>query len=104
MSSKRGRGARQRIEDMLRAIERIRRYTAGLRADEFEENELVFDAVVRNFEILGEAAKHVPANLRRYYTDAPWQKIIDEEPDQPRLRRNQCALHLEHDPQPPASP
>ncbi|HSK51348.1 MAG TPA: HepT-like ribonuclease domain-containing protein [Clostridia bacterium] len=41
------------------------------------ENEMTFDAVTRNFEILGEAAKHVPEHLRRHYTDVPWQKIID---------------------------
>lgn len=62
---------------MLRAIERIRRYTQGLDAEAFAGDEMVFDATVRNFEILGEAAKHVPRRLRRHYTDAPWRKIVD---------------------------
>ena len=77
MSSKDVRDARQRIADMLEAMARIRRYTAGLDEVTFAANTLVFDATVRNFEILGEAAKHVPEGLRRHYTDAPWQKIVD---------------------------
>jgi uncharacterized protein with HEPN domain len=77
MSSKKTRDARQRIADMLNAIAKIRTYTAGLDEAAFGANSLVFDATVRNFEVLGEAAKHVPAGLWRHYTDAPWQKIID---------------------------
>lgn len=77
MSSKKARDAKQRIADMLEAIAKIRSYTAGLDEATFASNSVVFDATVRNFEILGEAAKHVPKNLWRHYTDAPWQKIVD---------------------------
>lgn len=43
----------------------------------FAQNNLVLDATIRNFEVLGEAAKHIPESLRRHYRDSPWQKIVD---------------------------
>ncbi len=75
--SKRLRSPRQRIQDMLDAIERIHRYTEGMDYARFGADQKTFDAVVRNFEVIGEAAKHFPEPLRRHYTDAPWQKLTD---------------------------
>lgn len=48
-----------RIEHMLDAIARIQRYTAGLSAETFASQEMAVDAVVRNFQVIGEAARHV---------------------------------------------
>jgi uncharacterized protein with HEPN domain len=62
---------------MLDAIERIRRYTEGMDHASFSTDQKTFDAVVRNFEVIGEASKHVPESLRRHYTDALWQKLTD---------------------------
>ena len=45
------------IQDMLEAIAKIRRYTAGLTTETFSADEKTVDAVVRNLEIIGEAAK-----------------------------------------------
>ena len=45
------------LTDMLESIEKVERYTAGLSFDEFEANDMVLDAVVRNLEIIGEAAR-----------------------------------------------
>ncbi|RMG51410.1 MAG: DUF86 domain-containing protein [Acidobacteria bacterium] len=42
------------VSDMLKAIKKIERYTAGLTFDQFEANGMVVDAVVRNLEIIGE--------------------------------------------------
>lgn len=47
----------------------------GLSFEDFEENNLITDAVVRNIEIIGEAAKNVPAEIQNQFTDIPWQKL-----------------------------
>ena len=77
MSSKAPRSVRLRVLDMLGAIENIRDYTAGLDIATFGARGMVIDAVLRNFTILGEAAKYVPPYLRHHYTAAPWRLIID---------------------------
>jgi uncharacterized protein with HEPN domain len=64
---------RLRIEDMLEAIARIQRYTAGMSAADFAANELVLDAVIRNFAIIGEAAGHLPAAVTDQYPQVPWR-------------------------------
>ena len=51
------------LTDMLEAIEKIERYTDGLSFDQFEANEMVLDAVARNLEIVGEAARYMPPTL-----------------------------------------
>ena len=43
--------------------------------DEFLANVLVYDAVLRNLEILGEAAKHVPADVKAQMDDVAWREI-----------------------------
>ena|SRR5579862_4193518 len=47
------------LEHILEAIERIRRYTTGMTKTEFVADELVQDAVIRNPEVMGEAAKNI---------------------------------------------
>lgn len=42
----------------------------------FEANRLVFDAVARNLELIGEAAKHIPEDVRREWPGIPWQDIV----------------------------
>lgn len=61
-----------RIEDILRAIEKIEDYLRGLTLNQFKKNELVVDAVVRNLEIIGEASKNIPSHIRRSYSGIPW--------------------------------
>jgi uncharacterized protein with HEPN domain len=46
------------LEDVLDSARKIRRYTEGLTYDQFRSQDIVIDAVVRNLEIIGEAAKH----------------------------------------------
>lgn len=64
------------MTDVLDAIEKIERYTAGLTFDQFEANEMVLDAVVRNLEIIGEATRHIPATLRERYTQVEWSRVV----------------------------
>ena len=64
------------ILDMLEAIEKIQEYTDGLTEVEFSQNLLVQDAVVRRFQIIGEAASRVPGELREKFIIIPRKKII----------------------------
>jgi uncharacterized protein with HEPN domain len=50
---------------MQRFFERILRYSKDLTADQFEGDDLVNDAVLRNLELLGEAAKQIPDSVRQ---------------------------------------
>lgn len=62
--------------DILECIKRIEKYTDGFTQKKLEGNELVADAVIRNLEIIGEAAKNIPADLRKQSPEIPWKKII----------------------------
>jgi uncharacterized protein with HEPN domain len=48
------------LEDILEAIEKIQRYTAGVSLQQFSVDERSVDAVARNLEVIGEAAKKIP--------------------------------------------
>ncbi len=64
-----------RLEDILEAINRIQRYTASLDFANFQKDEKTIDAVVRNLEIIGEAAKHIPPKIEKKYPDIPWSEM-----------------------------
>jgi uncharacterized protein with HEPN domain len=64
------------LSDMLEAIEKIERYTAGLSFERFERNDMTVDAVVRNLEIIGEAARHIPPDLRDQYHAVDWTRVV----------------------------
>jgi uncharacterized protein with HEPN domain len=63
------------LEDIMKAIVKVERYTAGLSFEEFENNEIVIDAVTRNLEVIGEAAKHIPLETRAGYDAIDWRKV-----------------------------
>jgi uncharacterized protein with HEPN domain len=63
------------INDLLEAIEKIEGYVEGMSFDDFTEDAKTIDAVVRNFEIIGEAAKHIPSTIRKKYPDIPWKEM-----------------------------
>ncbi len=64
------------VEDMLEAMNKIERYTKGMSSNEFEGSEVVVDAVIRNLEVIGEAAKNIPEEIKEKYPDIPWNRII----------------------------
>ncbi len=45
-------------------------------ASDFKKNELVMDAVIRNFEIIGEASNNIPLKVQQTYPDIPWRQMI----------------------------
>lgn len=63
------------LNDMLGAIEKIQRYTSKMTYEGFKNDELVQDAAIRNLEILGEAAKKIPDEIKSAYPDAEWKKV-----------------------------
>lgn len=70
------RPARVRLEDLKQAMARIRQYTASLTYDEFIKDEKTTDAVLRNLEVIGEAARNIPEELRGRYPDVEWHRMI----------------------------
>jgi len=64
------------LEDMLDAIQKIERYTNGMSQDIFEEDEKTVDAVIRNLEIIGEAANRLPKDFINKRPEIEWVKII----------------------------
>ena len=63
------------LEDILSAIGRIRRYVSGSSREMLAGDEKTLDAVVRNLEIIGEAAKKVPEDIRLQHPSVDWKKI-----------------------------
>jgi uncharacterized protein with HEPN domain len=66
---------RLRWLDILEACRRVQRYTAGLSFDDFQDNELVYDAVTRNLEIIGEAVTAMPADVLATEPEIDWAKV-----------------------------
>lgn len=64
------------IDDMLEAVEKINRYTKDFDYDRFLADERTSDAVVRNLEIIGEAASRLPVEIRQQFPHIEWKKII----------------------------
>jgi uncharacterized protein with HEPN domain len=63
------------IQHMLSCIERVLKFTKDLAYEDFANNELVQDAVIRNIEVIGEASKHVSNHLKQTYYEIPWKEI-----------------------------
>lgn len=64
------------LDDMLAFAERVRDYSNGMDQQQFEADELRYDAILRNLELIGEAATHIPEDVRRVHSSVPWRKII----------------------------
>jgi len=59
---------------MIDSMDQISEYTNKITHEEFHENRLVQDAVVRNLEIIGEAAKNISNINRERFSQIPWKK------------------------------
>jgi uncharacterized protein with HEPN domain len=64
------------VEDIRDSLEKIECYIKGLSYEEFIENEIVIDAVIRNLEVIGEASKNIPEYIRKKYSAIPWKRMI----------------------------
>jgi uncharacterized protein with HEPN domain len=63
------------IEDIIDSGEKILVYTKGLTFDQFIQDSKTIDAVVRNFEIIGEAANRLPDSFKDKFPDIDWHRI-----------------------------
>lgn len=63
------------ISDILRAIDLIDEFVVGMDFETFSRDEKTKSAVVMQLHVIGEAAKHVPDDLRRKYPDVPWKQL-----------------------------
>jgi uncharacterized protein with HEPN domain len=64
------------VDDMIGFAAKVLAYTAGLDQNAFVANALVYDATLRNLELIGEAATHVPDDMRQAHPQVPWRMII----------------------------
>lgn len=69
------RDPRERLRDILEAIERIERYASRGR-EVFEGDELVQTWILRHLQIIGEAARAMPDELRSIAPEIPWSQIV----------------------------
>ena len=69
------RDSRVYLDDILDATRKITVYTGGLSKAAFLEDEKTLDAVIRNLEVIGEAVKKLPENLRAKHSAVEWKKI-----------------------------
>jgi uncharacterized protein with HEPN domain len=70
------RDSRLHVEDILRAVQKIREYSAGMDRDAFLADGRTVDAVIRNLEVIGEAARCVPEEIRRLAPGIEWRKVV----------------------------
>lgn len=69
------RDSRVYLEDILEATRKITTYTGSLSKTSFLEDEKTLDAVIRNLEVIGEAVKKLPEDLRAQHSGVEWKKI-----------------------------
>ncbi|MFO0582447.1 MAG: DUF86 domain-containing protein [Anaeromyxobacter sp.] len=75
MSPESKRDWRLYAEDIIEACEKVRRYIAGMTFDAFLADERTRDAVIRNIEIVGEAAKGIPDDVAAGAPEIPWRNV-----------------------------
>ncbi len=63
------------VNHILDAISSIERYTEGMSFEAFERDNKTIDAVIRNFEIIGEAARNIPQAIKVKYHEVPWDEM-----------------------------
>lgn len=63
------------LDDILEAAARIEKYTAGFSLAKLKKDDLTIDGVVRNLEIIGEAVKNIPLDIKNKYPAVEWKKI-----------------------------
>ena len=64
------------IDDMIGFAEKVMAYTAGLDQSRFVDSGINYDATLRNLELIGEAATHVPDAIRAAHPQLPWRLVV----------------------------
>ncbi|MDX2244249.1 MAG: DUF86 domain-containing protein [Leptolyngbyaceae cyanobacterium bins.302] len=63
------------LNDILVGCEKVLRYTNGMDFKQFVADDRTFDAVIRNLQVIGEAVKNIPADVRDRHPEIEWRKI-----------------------------
>jgi len=63
------------LSDILKAFESIESFVEGQSFENFKKDDKTSSAVIRKFEIIGEAAKQVPENVKQEYPSVPWKEM-----------------------------
>ena len=63
------------VEDILQAIELVKKSTRGITWEDFSKNRDIQDATIRRLEIIGECVKNIPQEVKNKYSDIEWKKI-----------------------------
>lgn len=63
------------VRDILQNMQDTQEFIQGLSYEQFVDDKKTFNAVVRSLEVIGEAAKHVPDNIRDKYPAVPWKEM-----------------------------
>ena len=64
------------LNDICQSIDRVGQYIKNLSLDAFSEDQKSVDAVVRNLEIIGEAANRLPDEFKEKYSEIKWRKVV----------------------------
>lgn len=64
------------VEDMVAFSDRVLAYTKGIDRTQLASEPMRYDATLRNLELIGEAASHVPVEVRAAATDVPWRLVV----------------------------
>lgn len=63
------------LEDIIESAEKVLQYTKGISFEEFSKDNKTVDAVIRNFEIIGEASNLLPDEIKDKYSEIDWHRI-----------------------------
>lgn len=83
------------LHDILESATKISDYTRGLTFEAFSKDSKTIDAVIRNFEIIGEAANKLPQEFKQCHPEVDWQRIRGLQSDCARLFRRRLPDCLE---------
>ena len=64
------------VEDILESVEKIEEYVKDMTPDDFKQDRKTTDAVVRNFEIIGEASRYIPDDIKIKFQNVDWKAIV----------------------------
>jgi uncharacterized protein with HEPN domain len=76
MSDKPHREWRFYIDDMIGFADNVISYTDGYSQEKFIHSGITYDATIRNLELIGEAATHIPEDIKVQFNEIPWRTVI----------------------------
>ena len=63
------------LDDIAQSSQKILRYIGGISYEQFLRDDKTYDAVIRNLEVIGEAVKNIPEEIRTRYPEIEWRKM-----------------------------